>query len=208
MWDMSRSGGGVRSAIALLAVMIVSSSCAYNGSDTAVPAAPPSVPSTDVRAQDPPAPATYRPVLRSGTRRQATLKAKQGGFSTAAPVRYSDGVSLRIRQLTSRVEEATGPGAFPKREYVTFGLSLDNRSRRALDLSQVVVTAVYGVPGRLAQPVYEDGVGKDFAGAALPGKATTAAYSFAIPKSQRGDVNLIVDIDGVHVPAEFRGAAR
>lgn len=150
----------------------------------------------------------YRPVVRSGPKRHATLQANRGGFSTALPVKYTDGVSLRVRRLAPKVERVSGPGAFPGRPYVAFSLSLENESGRVLDLNQVVVTAVYGVPGRLAQPVYEDEVGKDFSGDIPPGGSASATYSFAVPNDQRGAVKLIVDIDDVHLPAQFTGVAR
>lgn len=205
---MSRSRGDVRLVTVLLALIVVSSACAPTTSQTAVPAGP-AVPPSHAERQDPAAPATYRPVVRSGKKSHATLKANRGSLATADGVTYPDGVVLKVRRSSSGVEKATGPGAFPGRPYVAFSMSLDNRSPRTLDLNKVVVTAIYGSPGRLAQPVYKDGGGgKDLSGIVPPGGSASATYAFAVPEGQRGAVKVIVDFDNAHAAAQFSGAAR
>jgi hypothetical protein len=202
--------------------VLLCSGCAATESTPAVPAAnpsgSPSGPAADqptptksekvARPPDPEAPSSYRPVSRNGKKPNPTIKAGRGGLSKAAVVKYSDGVWLRADRLGHAVEQAQGPGAFPGRSQTAITLSLHNGSTRTIDLTQVVVTATYGSPARVAPAVYEDPAAQDFRTRVRPGGSASATYVFAIPPDQSGKVGITVDFDGVHVAAKFAGATR
>ncbi len=46
---------------------------------------------------------------------------------------------------------------------------------------------------------------QDFAGTLKPGTTAKARYAFAVPTSSRSKVTVVVDFDGVHTSAVFRG---
>ncbi len=118
---------------------------------------------------------------------------------------YKDGVSVRIDRVTRSVEKGRGPGVYPGRPHTVLHLTLVNRSAKAVNLNQVVVvTARYGTPARLAPPVYADPAARDFAGVVKPGASATAVYVFSVPTAAVGSVVAVVDIDGVHVPAQLK----
>lgn len=219
---MTGSGGSRIVATAMMALVLTCAACASPGSTPAVPAAPPtatseSAPSEPVTAPaekvskplDPAAPLRYRPVVRNGKVPQPRVEARKGGFSTAAPVTYPDGVSLTVERVGAGVEQGHGPDAFPGRLHTTISISIHNRSARAINLNQVVVTTMYGAaPARVAAPVYVDQPAEDFSGTIQPGGSASATYAFAIPAGQAGNVVTMVDFDDVHVAAEFVGSAR
>jgi hypothetical protein len=157
---------------------------------------------------DPKAPATYQPVTRNGKKPNPTVNAKKGGLAEAAVVKYSDGVWLRIDRLRHGVEQEHGPGSFPERPNTAISLSLHNGSSSTIDLTQVVVTATYGSPARVASAVYEDPAAQDFRSRVQPGGSASATYVFAIPPEQLDNVGLTVDFDGIHIATTFAGAAR
>ena len=45
----------------------------------------------------------------------------------------------------------------------------------------------------------------DLAGVLAAGESATAAYAFAVPADARDEVTLVVDFDGDHTSAIFRG---
>ena len=113
---------------------------------------------------------------------------------------------IRLSRIAVGTEKARGPGSFLGRPYVALTFKITNNSRRVLDLNQVVVTAQYGTPARLASPVYGDASAKDFAGILKPGSSVAATYLFAISHQGAGNFATIVDFDGRHVLARFNGA--
>lgn len=171
-----------------------------------LPAAPGAPPSAQPR--DPKAPESYRQAKRAGKAAKAAVRANKGGLSEKKPVRYPDGVTVKVRRMKAGAEKATGPGSFPDRSFVSFALALENGSAKPLDLNTVVVSATYGSPARLAAPVYDSESAADFAGTVAPGESASATYNFAIPKGERGDVSVIVDFDSTHAAAELDGEAR
>ncbi len=216
MADSGRRGGpALQWASFVVSLALLASACASPGSAAvgaasaaAAADAAQSVTSEAAKPLDPIVPSTYLPVRRNGSKTQPHVKGMKGGFSKAAPVKYSDGVSLSIVRMTARVEKGKGPGVFPGRRYTAISLSLTNGSSRVIDLNQVVVTTTYGSPARLAAPVYEDSEAKDFSGTVKPGASATASYMFAIPTNQKASVTTMVDFDNQHFAATFTGAAR
>lgn len=145
------------------------------------------------------------PVIRDGKKPSPSIHPRAGGFSPTAPARYPDGVSLTVDQVKHGVETDVGPGAFPGRHYTAMSLSLRNRSMHPINVNQVVVTASYGSPARIASPVYEGGAARDFAGTVQPGGSASATYVFAIPPGGGKRVVVVVDFDSTHVSARFTG---
>jgi hypothetical protein len=219
---MHRPGGSGLIIAFVVTFVLLCSACGATGSIPAVPAAnptgSPSGPAADQPTRteslnvpkplDPEAPSTYRPVTRNGKKPNPTIKAGSGGLSEAAVVKYSDGVWLRVDRVRHGVERVQGPGAFPGRAHTAITLSLHNRSARTVDLTQVVVTATYGSPARMAPAVYEDSAARDFGTRVRPGGSASGTYVFALPPDQLGKVGITVDFDGVHVAAKFAGSAR
>jgi hypothetical protein len=141
-------------------------------------------------------------VQRSGEA-SPSITAKPG--DTDDKVSYSDGVQLQIVNVTFGKETKEGPGMFPGREYAILDLQIKNGSSKALSLNTVVVT-VLDKSGKPVNPVYVDEAKvSDFAGDLKPGSTVKARYAFAVPKSSRSKVTVVVDFDGVHSSAVFRG---
>lgn len=206
----------------LVSLVLVCSACSTAaqsaGHSTPSSAAPPSssAPSSEPDAKsktkvakpaDPPAPATYRAVVRNGKRPTPTVAAAQGSFSKSRPVTYPDGISLAVTKVVQSVEKGFGPGVYPGRPHTALSLLVTNKSTRSITLNQVVVSAAYGSPARLASAVYEDPAAKDFAGSVKPGASATATYVFSISRASLSSVVCTVDFDSVHVAARFRGSA-
>jgi hypothetical protein len=154
------------------------------------------------------APRAYVPVIRHGTKSSQWIRPHAGKFSPTAPATYPDGVTLTVKRVKHGVETDVGPGAFPGRPYTALFLSLRNRSAHPINVNQVVVTASYGSPARIASPVYEGGAARDFAGTVKRGGSTSATYVFAIPPGSGTHVVVLVDFDNTHVSARFTGAMR
>lgn len=141
-------------------------------------------------------------VQRSGAAKPS-IAAKPAG--TDGKVSYSDGVALRIRDVSFAKETKEGPGRFPGRAYGVLSLEITNGSKKTLSLDTVVVT-VLDKSNKAVAPVYvEEAKVSDFAGELKPGTAVKARYAFALPKSTRSKVTVVVDFDGVHSSAVFRG---
>ncbi len=149
------------------------------------------------------APATRTPVIRDGVRPHPTISADPEPFDR--PVTYPDGVKLAVTGIDQGRVSGQGPGvvAGPK---TTFHLRFTNGSDRAVSLDQVVPTAGFGSPARLARPVYDDRT-QDFGTTVKPGATATATYAFSIPPGELSHVVIHLDFDGRHVAATFRGSA-
>ena len=104
-------------------------------------------------------------------------------------------MSVTVDRIRRGAESGDGPGEFRGRQYTALALSLTNGSAAAIDLNQVVVTATYGTPARIAAPVYDDDA-VDFSGAVPAGGTATATYLFAIPPQGTAKVTVSVDFDG------------
>jgi hypothetical protein len=142
-------------------------------------------------------------VVRPGETTTPTATARPA--STAGVVRYADGVSLRVMDVVFAKEAARGPGSFPGRPYAKLLLEVSNPSTKALSLDTTVITVLDRNGNRVA-PVYaEDAKVQDFAGTLKPGRIAKASYAFAVPVSSRSDVTVVVDFDGAHTSAVFRG---
>ena len=122
-------------------------------------------------------------------------------------VRYSDGISLRVVSVDFAKETKKGPGSFPGRPYAVLKLEVVNNSDRDLSMETVVVT-VLDKEDKAVAPVYVDEADvSDFAGTLKRGKKASARYAFAVPVSSRSKVTVVVDFDGAHTSAVFRGEA-
>lgn len=142
-------------------------------------------------------------VGRSGSAASPTVSAKPA--DTDGTVRYGDGVSLTVKSVDFAKETKKGPGSFPGRAYAVLTLQIANKSKQDLSLDTVVVT-VLDKAGRPVAPVYTDEAEvADFAGRLRAGRTVQARYAFAVPTSSRAKVTVVVDFDGVHTSAVFRG---
>lgn len=165
-----------------------------SASATVVPTSPTAVPTS---ASQP------VPKVQRSDGATPTITAKPA--DTDSKVSYSDGVVLQIRAVSFGKETGKGPGAFPGREFAVLDLEIDNGSDRDLSLDTVVVT-VLDKDGQPVNPVYaEEAKVADFVGELKAGKKVKAAYAFAVPKASRSKVTVVVDFDGVHTSAVFRG---
>ena len=200
--------------VGVLAGMLVLSACAgrtttHEASDVAA-ASPSKAGATATsspglsRPQDPLAPRVMSPVVRAGEPQQGSrLAAAPVGYHAA--VVYRDGVRLRVLSIGQGHTTGHGIGVIVG-HHTVFSLQLTNRGHHVVDLGQVVVTAVYGEPGRIARPVYDSGE-QDFSGLVPSGHSALARYAFAIPVSDLSHVIIHVDFDSRHAAATFRGNA-
>jgi hypothetical protein len=141
-------------------------------------------------------------VGRSGPPSSPTVSAMPARVD--GTVRYSDGLSLKVVSVDFAKETKKGPGSFPGREYAVLTLKVVNRSDRDLSMDTVVVT-VLDKSDQPVAPVYTDEAEvSDFAGVLKAGKTVSAPYAFAVPAS-RSKVTVVVDFDGAHTSAVFRG---
>ncbi len=156
------------------------------------------------RPSDALAPKHLPPVKRVGEPRRPRQGAETAGLHRA--VVFKDGVRLRILGIDQGKVSGAGSGVLTGHT-TTFTVRLVNNSARPVDLASVVVTAVYGDPGRIARPVY-DSRSQDFSGVLHRGQSATARYGFAIPVGDLSKVLIHVDFDSRHAAAQFRGNAR
>ena len=144
-------------------------------------------------------------MLRDGQPSAATVSARPTTFD--GTVRYGDGLRLSVDRVRQAKVTAQGPGEFPGAPKTQVGLRMTNDGRTPVRLDQVVVTALYGADRRQARPVYDD-ASRDFSGDLRPGRSASAVYSFSIPRRDLDRVTMIVDFDGRHTVATFRGDPR
>jgi len=142
-------------------------------------------------------------VERPGSSGTPTVSAKPA--DTSASVTYDDKVALRIDEVSFAKETSQGPGAFTDREYARLTITFDNGSSAPIDLGTSVLTML-DASGAPVTPVYAaEAEVSDFSGTVAPGTSTTATYAFALPANARGQVTLVIDFDGAHTSAVFRG---
>jgi hypothetical protein len=142
-------------------------------------------------------------VSRSGEPETPTTSAKPA--SVDGTVEYPDGVALRIVNIDFSKERLKGPGSFPGRPFAVLKLEIKNRSNASLSMQTVVVT-VLDKDNQAVPPVYsQEAKARDFSGTLKSGETTRARYAFAIPKSSLSKVTVVVDFDGAHTSAAFRG---
>ncbi|MFJ4224007.1 hypothetical protein [Microbacterium sp. NPDC089695] len=142
-------------------------------------------------------------IERAGHTTAPTISAEPA--DTGAPVTYDDGVTVRIDDVSFAKETAQGPGSFPDREYARLTITITNGSTAKIDLGTSVLTLL-DASGTAAVRVYAaEAEAVDFAGVLAAGKSATASYAFALPSDARDDVALVVDFDGDHSSAVFRG---
>lgn len=114
-------------------------------------------------------------------------------------------MALQVLSVKFGTETKKGPGSFPGRAYAVFALEVTNKSDRDLSMSTVIVT-VLDKNGTPVAPVYTDEAEvQDFSGELKKGKSLQARYAFAVPQASRTMVTVVVDFDGAHTSAVFRG---
>lgn len=148
---------------------------------------------------------TYKRVLRGGKQPRVTVSAPPAEFD--GTVRYQDGLNLVVTGARQAKVTGQGAGEFPGEPKTQMSLKMTNGGDEKVRLDQVVVTAIYGPDRRQARPVYDERT-RDFSGVLKPGASATAIYSFSIPKADLDRVTMIVDFDGRHTVAVFRGDPR
>jgi hypothetical protein len=161
--------------------------------------------STKPRPADALAPKTRPVVLRNGKVPTPTYSEAPQAFDK--PLVYDDGLKLEIVEITQGTVEEQGPGVFTGDPKTTLEIKLSNDSEKAIDLNQVVVSATYGKPARIARPTYGESA-RDFYGSVEPGDSADAAYVFSVPTKHLSNVTMTMDFDGTHAAATFRGAAK
>jgi hypothetical protein len=201
-------------SIAALALCVSLVACSGTGepssgadptvTSSATPAPEPSAssaPSANSGATTPDEPVAK--IERAGHSDAPTVKADPADTSDA--VSYDDGVSVRIDDVSFGKETSQGPGSFPGREYARLTITIDNGSSDSIDLGTSVLT-VLDASGATAVRVYAaEAEVTDFAGTVAAGKSATATYAFALPVDARDEVTVVVDFDGDHTSAVFRG---
>lgn len=160
-----------------------------------------SSPSANSGSSDPDSPVAK--IERAGQSTAPTVKAEPA--DTSGDVSYSDGVTVRIDDVSFGKETAQGPGSFPDREYARLTITIDNGSSDAIDLGTSVLTLL-DADGATAVRVYAaEAEVTDFSGVLAAGDSATATYAYALPAAARDAVTVVVDFDGDHSSAVFRG---
>ncbi len=117
-------------------------------------------------------------------------------------------MTLHIDDIKFGEETKEGPGRFPGRGYAILSLEILNGGKQPIDLNTTVVT-VLDAENQPVAPVYvEEAEVADFSGKVQQGKTVKARYAFAVAKNSRSQVTVVVDFDGVHTSAVFRGELR
>jgi uncharacterized protein DUF4352 len=185
---------------------VPTSGATASGAPTASSTASPTATATTAPTGTPVPTSSDEPVPkvgRSGAPASPTVSAKPAKVD--GTVRYSDGLSLKVVSVDFAKETKKGPGSFPGREYAVLTLQVINKTDRNLSMDTVVVTVLDKADQPVA-PVYTDEAEvSDFAGTLKAGKTASARYAFAVPKSSRSKVTVVVDFDGAHTSAVFRG---
>jgi formyltetrahydrofolate synthetase len=84
-------------------------------------------------------------------------------------------------------------------------LEIANGGKKTIDLDTTVVTVLDAEDQQIAPVYVEEADVSDFAGKVKAGKTSKARYAFAVPKESRSQVTVVVDFDGIHTSAVFRG---
>lgn len=142
-------------------------------------------------------------VQRSGSASKPTVSATPAEIK--GKVTYGDGVVLRIADIEFGEETKEGPGRFPGRAYAILSLKITNGGEKAIDLDTTVVTVLDAEDQQIAPVYVEEAEVSDFSGKVTPGKKAKARYAFAVPEASRSQVTVVVDFDGIHTSAVFRG---
>ena len=179
--------------------LIIRSGVARKSAPSDAPSGSSRTPSAAPTTKDQPVPK----VERSAGAEQPTVKAKP--TSVDGTVKYSDGVTLSITDVDFGKETEKGPGAFPGREYAILTLEVENASDKALSMQTVVITVLDSAGEAVRRSTSPRPKVQDFSGTLKPGKTAKARYAFAVPKKSRSKVTVVVDFDGVHTSAVFRG---
>ena len=143
-----------------------------------------------------------RAVKRPGEKERHPLKASTADFGNT--VAYSDGVRLSVQSIRQSNVAGQGPGVISG-PMTSLRLRLNNRGKTSIALDQVVVTAVYGKPARIARPVYSDNT-QDFSGSVKPGGRAGATYAFSVPRAELVDLTVYIDFDSHHAAGVFSGS--
>ena len=169
----------------------------------AKPSISPDVKPTKTSAPSDNDPAPLPKVKRSDKAAKPTVSADPAEMK--GEVLYDDGVTLRIAKVEFGKETKEGPGRFPGRAHVILSLEIINGGKKAINLDTTVVTVLDDEDQQVAPVYLEDADVSDFAGSVKPGKTAKARYAFALAEDARSQVTVVVDFDGVHTSAVFRG---
>jgi hypothetical protein len=203
--------------VLVAAVAVALSGCSNSSSSTPSSGAPTSSPTSQTThktkhhktkpkkvTKSPLAPPKIKPVARNGSPAHPTISAPPAPFTK--PVKYPDGATFAVTAIHQGKVAGHGRGVITGPQ-TTFDLKFTNGSSKPIDLTQVVPTAEFGSPARVARPV--DGAHtRDFGVVVAPGHAATAVYAFSIPVDQLSDVTVYLDFDGRHFAATFHGSAK
>lgn len=160
-----------------------------------------SSPSANSGSTDPDSPIAK--IERAGQSTAPTVKAEPA--DTTGAVSYSDGVTVRIDEVSFGKETAQGPGSFPDREYARLTITIDNGSSDAIDLGTAVLTLLDAADATAVRVYAAEAEVTDFSGMLAAGDSATATYAYALPADARDTVTVVVDFDGHHSSAVFRG---
>ncbi|WP_121189808.1 DUF4352 domain-containing protein [Microbacterium sp. AG790] len=208
-----RATTGIAAAALGLTIILTATACSEppaEGTSAAsqVPTAPPTPAPSAATATpaDAPPPAADAPVAKVGRIGGGAATVGAAASAPGAPVVYSDGVTLRITDVSYAAETSQGPGTSTGREFARLTVELTNGSSQPIDVSTSVVT-VLDAEGNRFTPVYTPESGaRDFSGTVDPRQTTTAVYAVAAPTDHSAPLTIVVDFDALHTSAVFRGA--
>jgi hypothetical protein len=119
---------------------------------------------------------------------------------------FGSGVSAHVTKIADEKVTDTGPGIISGVPAAAFTIQLVNDSKATVSLSNVQVTASYGSD---ETPASEANLSKarGFKGSMAPGATATGTYSFAIPTTDRSNVQVSIWYAPGQPTVLFTGAA-
>ncbi|SFR84162.1 hypothetical protein SAMN05428970_2939 [Agromyces sp. CF514] len=120
------------------------------------------------------------------------------------PAEIAPALTARITSIEAVEGEAQGPGevAAPS---IRVTVEIANETDAQSSLANAAVTAYFGEDLTPAPELREPG-GKPFPAAVPAGGTAEAVYIFSVPKSERGDVTIMVDYALEYAPLQFHGS--
>ncbi len=120
---------------------------------------------------------------------------------------FGTGVTARIAGSRLVTSDGKGPGEIAGQPSVAFTVALTNNSGRAVDLTNVTVSAYYGAQSTPASPTNGPPTAP-FHGTLARGAATSGTYTFLVPPEGRSDVQLQISYLADQPTVVLRGAVR
>jgi len=106
---------------------------------------------------------------------------------------YKDGLIVEVSALAPYEPGKYAFGGESADSAITFVVTVTNGTAKPVDLSISTVNVNAGAAGNVAEEIYDGDLGGGFQGSVLPGKASSAAYAFAVNAADLGEI--VIEIE-------------